>query len=477
MSDKTKKTLRTFCGSVSIQTTDGETFQGTLIHLTRHGATIEFLNPFPIFQLSQVLKRVEIASGDQSIYSGRAMISGLACTGLALTCEAKFDASNANGGFVVPPPKDSVAMQKAYDLFHQAWHQDCQIQPDFKTLVVEVEDFLDGVRQWLEQVEFGFRLKTNGRWADQEAAILTAVAPKIISSFNLRHQQFEDLAYALPPEARGKHEAFVQRHWQKHFLLSPFGHRTYFKPKGYAGDYEMMNMIHRNQPEGDSLYAKLIHSLLVSQWPALSVRNRIAHLGKNLLNESVRLAHAARRTRVLNVGCGPAREIQNFMRESALSDRMDFTLIDFDTETLEYVERKLQECKREFRRHTGVQTKKISVYDFLRKSKQDKPGTEENYDLIYCAGLFDYLTVATGQALIDLWHHWLAPDGLLVVANMNDSKPFRNFIEFTLDWQLIYRNTAELLSLVPERLLPATRVVAEDTTVNMFLHIRKRVAH
>ncbi len=65
---------------------------------------------------------------------------------------------------------------------------------------------------------------------------------------------------------------------------SPFGHRTYHKPIGYAGDYEMMNMIYRNQPEGRSLFEKLIHLLLVSQWPAKSVRNRIAHLRENILN-------------------------------------------------------------------------------------------------------------------------------------------------------------------------------------------------
>jgi len=67
----------------------------------------------------------------------------------------------------------------------------------------------------------------------------------------------------------------------------------------------------------------------------------------------------------------------------------------------------------------------------------------------------------------------LTPGGLMVIANMNDSKPFRNFIEFILDWQLIYRNRAEIFSLVPERCRELTRVIAEPTSVNLFLHIRK----
>ena len=476
MKDDVADHFRAKGGLVSVQTTDGQKFQGALSRLTRYGAAFEFFNPLPVFQLSQVLKQADIFTGETQVYSGRAVVSGLANTGLSLVCEVKLDFSETAGGFLAPPLEGPKAMQEAYDKFYTAWHKGFQISAEFKTLVVDVEDFLDSVRQWLEQTEFGFRKKNNGHWASEETAILEAVSKKAIGSFNLRHERFEEMVYALPPDARERHQVFVRRHWQKHFLSSPFGHRTFFKPNGYAGDYEMMNMIHRNQPEGGSLYEKLIHSLLVSQWPARSVRNRIAHLGRIIQQEALRLAPSGRRIRMLNVGCGPAREIQNFMRESVLSDRVDFTLIDFDTETLQYAARKLQEAKRSFSRNTRVDTKKISVYEFIRKSQQSPVAADGGYDLIYCAGLFDYLSVATGSALIDLWHEWLAPGGLLLVANMNDSKPFRNFIEFVLDWQLIYRDVPQLLDLVPERLLPITRVEAEDTTVNMFLHIRKAAA-
>jgi hypothetical protein len=51
--------------------------------------------------------------------------------------------------------------------------------------------------------------------------------------------------------------------------------------------------------------------------------------------------------------------------------------------------------------------------------------------------------------------------------------PFRNFIEFILDWQLIYRDSDDMLSLVPGKALDATEVIMEKTTVNLFLHIRK----
>jgi extracellular factor (EF) 3-hydroxypalmitic acid methyl ester biosynthesis protein len=61
----------------------------------------------------------------------------------------------------------------------------------------------------------------------------------------------------------------------------------------------------------------------------------------------------------------------------------------------------------------------------------------------------------------------------VLIANMNDTKPFRNFIEFILDWQLIYRDSREFLSLAPASCREFTRVIAEPTSVNLFLHIRK----
>jgi extracellular factor (EF) 3-hydroxypalmitic acid methyl ester biosynthesis protein len=136
------------------------------------------------------------------------------------------------------------------------------------------------------------------------------------------------------------------------------------------------------------------------------------------------------------------------------------------------VGQKLVEVKRQFSRQTQIRTQQISVYELLKRTQRGGNDAEK-FDMIYCAGLFDYLAPDTCRALIDLWYDSLSPGGLMLIANMDDSKPFRNFIEFILDWQLIYRNSAEILSLVPERCRETTDVIAEPTSVNLFLHIRK----
>jgi extracellular factor (EF) 3-hydroxypalmitic acid methyl ester biosynthesis protein len=455
---------------VVFQSAEGVEWRARLVRLTRQTAAFEATNLAAALRTSEVLANFKITAAGRVLYLGRAVVSNLVHAGGSLICEAKLDELGPDTAFFLPPAEASADFAQAYESFFQAWQAGYRISNEFKVLVADVQSYLTGVRHWLEQLEFG--LGAAGDRPARERAILDAIAPRIIAAFNGRHERFEEIIYALPPEARGAHQDFVRQHWHQLFLGSPFGHRTYHKPIGYAGDYEMMNMIYRNQPEGRSLFEKLIHLLLVSQWPARSVRNRIAHLRENIVTETARAVRAGKTARILNVGCGPAREVLDFLRESPLSDRAEFLLMDFNRETLLHASQKLVEAKRQFARHTPIRTEQVSVYELLKRTQRQHAGAEK-FDLIYCAGLFDYLAPDTCRALMELWHDSLSPGGLLLVANMTDSKPFRHFIEFVLDWQLIYRDSREFLSLVPERCRETARVLAEPVSVNLFLHLRR----
>lgn len=424
----------------------------------------------PALRTSEVLANFKITTCGRVIYLGRAVVANVINAGGSLFCEAKLDSLGAETAFFLPAsaPEDSV--RTSYETFLREWQRDCQVPDALKVLVADVESYLSGTRLWLEQVAFG--LAGNADQASREQAILEDVAPRIIAAFNRRHVQFEEMICAVPPETRAACQSFTRRHWHKLFLGSPFGHRTYHKPIGYAGDYEMMNMIYRNQPEGQSLYEQLIHRLLVSQWPAESVRNRIVHLREHIANEAARVVRSGRTARILNVGCGSAREIQDFVTENPLSNQADFLLVDFNEETLLHAGQRLVETKRRHNRRTTIRTEQTSVYELLKRTQREAPPAEK-FDLIYCSGLFDYLAADTCRALMELWLASLAPGGMLLVANMTDTKPFRHFIEFVLDWQLIYRSGPELLSLAPAPCRRTACIVAEPAFVNLFLHLRK----
>ena len=340
--------------------------------------------------------------------------------------------------------------------------------------MADVAAFLGGVGQWLAQVESCLATRDDSLRTEHERELVEALAPRIIAAFNSQHERFEELVCAVPPELLGVHENFVRRVLEEAVLMFSLWASNILQASRLSGDYEMMNMIHRNQPEGGSLFAKLIHFLLVSQWPARSSSqsDRSPGAGSPSRNHSRRglepaLSHFKRRVRL---GAGNT----VFLPRRPAGPGPGVHAPGFQVETLNHAGGRLAEVKRQFGHHARVETRHISVYPLLRRGAQPgQGGIEIPYDLIYCAGLFDYLPDETCRALVDLFYNSLKPGGLVVVANMKDDKPFRYFIEFVLDWRLIYRNAARLGFFAPRRAVEAARVEAEETSVNLFLHVRK----
>ena len=178
---------------------------------------------------------------------------------------------------------------------------------------------------------------------------------------------------------------------------------------------------------------------------------------------------------MLNLGCGPAREIQEFLAEDALCDHAQFSLLDFNEETIQHTSRVLEELKRRYGRRTPIQIQKKSVQHVLKEgAKPVADAPDRRYDLIYCAGLLDYLPDRTCVQLMNVFYDWLAPGGLLAATNVEDCKPFRHMLEFVLDWHLIYRGMKKSAALLPQRAEAGNaRILKDPTEVNVFIEVRK----
>ncbi len=445
-----------------------------VLRLTRYLVVFEVYNPYSILQLSEVLSDFKIIINDRIMYSGRAVISNVVNTGIMLICEATLDDSwlDVDVFSSVTTPN---RLREEFSLFVQEWRKIEKIVPTFKAAVADLQTMLMDLRRWLEQVELGIRSEPGGDRSALERTVIAELEEPILPTVGSWFSRFDDISEGVDEELRPVHRAFAKRLLHPLVLCSPFVYRTYHKPLGYAGDYEMVNMILRDPYEGASLFAKIVNVCFLKNPPAEAHRNRIKYLTNKLAEETQRVHALGSRAKIFNLGCGPSKEVQNFMRQHDLSDRAIFTLLDFNDETLEHASGLLKEVRNSHRRQTELSFFKKSVHQILKEAA--RPGPEMmpgTYDLVYCAGLFDYMSDRICKRLMNIFYDLLAPGGLLIATNVDASKPFRHSMEFILEWHLICRNEAQFAALNPEKAPPGQFTVThEQTGVNVFIEVRK----
>jgi len=462
----------------SFQTSQGVETRASLLSFTRHLAVLEIYSTNGVIQTSEVLSEFKIIWNDRTLYLGRAVVRNLVNTGSVTVCETTLDDSWVDVDFSLSPEMLGN-LRGQFAGFMQEWEKFYRVRADFKVVIGDLQMMLTDLRLWLDQVELGIRSSPSADRTELERKILDEIAEPIVESINAFIDRFETIAQELEPELQPAHRVYLRRQLHPLVLSSPFAYRAFHKPLGYAGDYEMVDMMLRSPYEGSSLFAKIINVWLLRQMPAQAHRNRVNYLTNNLAEAMARAQGQGRTARVFNLGCGPAEEVHRLLKEQPAADRVQFTLLDFNEETLVHLRATLEETKRKYHCSPSIQLVRKSVHQLLKEGGRSVERTpEKQYDLVYCAGLFDYLSDPICKRLMELLYAMVAPGGLVVATNVSNAvgtfKPFRHSMEYILDWNLVYRDGKRVAALAPDS-VPADNVLvmSETTGVNLFLELRK----
>ena len=460
---------------VVCQNHQGMELRAGLSRLTRYVAVIEVYHPDLVVRLSEVLSPFQIIVQDRVIYNGRAVVRNLVSTGLTLVCEVALEEASWAEVEFTPAALANGRLREQFGALIQEWQKLYRVAPDYKLIIADMQTFLMDLRLWLDQVELSIRSAPEGDRVRMEQAAAEVVAEPVLACLTALLERFEAIAAGLDEELKPAHRSYMRRQLHPWVLCSPLAYRAFAKPLGYAGDYEMINMMARNAQEGGSLFAKAVNTWFLRQGAVQAHRNRIEYLARHLLAETARVAGAGREARVQDIACGPALEIQQFLREQPLSARTRFTLLDFNEETIQYAQKALTGIRSSCRRSTELRFVKKSVQSILKESgRRTERRSEDQYDVVYCAGLFDYLSDQVCRRLMEIMYEWLAPGGLLIATNVEPSNPARQVMEHLLDWHLVYRTGAELRALKPRTADPdSVFVQCDETGLNVFLEVRK----
>jgi extracellular factor (EF) 3-hydroxypalmitic acid methyl ester biosynthesis protein len=212
-------------------------------------------------------------------------------------------------------------------------------------------------------------------------------------------------------------------------LQDPFTERAFSKPRGYPGDAVMLDYIYRPRQLVLTEIGTAIHFLTTNVSAAKSIIWRRNHLGAEISKTVDRTRHA----RILSVASGHLREL-DIVRTMVAQRDFEIVALDQDGESLQ----------------EAVNSNPDFNISPINKSISHlfKASDTEKYDMIYSAGLFDYLPTKTASNLLSRLLEMLAPSGRLLVGNYAPENYGRGYMEGMMGWSLLYRAEGELEAML-----------------------------
>jgi extracellular factor (EF) 3-hydroxypalmitic acid methyl ester biosynthesis protein len=350
-------------------------------------------------------------------------------------------------------------------------HKDT-IKQSFKEFTAGLTYDLNVYKNLFDQLDHEFSHEPKDVQQEVQRAILDTEGRKFMTFLDEKLHELNGLVRGFSADEHERHGYYFRRQLWNIILLSPIMIRTNVKPRGYAGDSEMMRMIYKNEYQGDSTFARLLHKHPMEHPAAQAVRTRRRLISSMLtnLNDGAKIS-PKHKINVLSVACGPVFEMNDILTSKKECEKYHFTFLDQDTLALKEAKEVINEI--ENRLNT-----KIDV-DYLNDSVRTMLATQQlsekwgQYEFIYSMGLFDYLTPPAAKAVIMKLYQLLKPGGEMVIGNFHISNPSKIYMEYWLDWVLYYRTEDEFGDLLRGAKSAKVSVFFENTGSQMFLHVRK----
>jgi extracellular factor (EF) 3-hydroxypalmitic acid methyl ester biosynthesis protein len=342
----------------------------------------------------------------------------------------------------------------------------------YKTLVAELRLSLEDAERQLRHVEVELPWHVvHGDPSHAREELVRAIRSHIAVELVRAVEEIDGTVRNIPPGDAPALIEYSRRNLHDFFMQAPAARRAFQKPFGYPGDYEVMRFLYELPFEGPTLFAKAMSLVTDEMAASRAVRQR-----KDLIKRWLK-AHLQTRSvplRVLGIAGGTAQELLELLSETPrLPAPLEVVLFDQDKGALAYAYRRIQPLT-ENREGPGVRI--LYLHESIKRLLKDRTLFDEfgTFDLIYSAGLFDYLRLPTAVQLARDFYSRLAPGGQLLVSNMVPENPSRWYMEHHLDWFLLYRSRTELMELGQRACGDARlRILEEETGVNPFLEFSR----
>jgi hypothetical protein len=344
-----------------------------------------------------------------------------------------------------------------------------QLPVEFKVFVYELRDFLATLKPKIDRIEEQKPLNDFHKEMEFRKTVAEAFAKYMNAALSPSYPLIPNLMKGMSKFETKWAMTFAREQMGPLLWGAPFAHRAYHKPRGYAGDYEMMNQLYRDEVVGKTLYDQCIHKYFVEDASGTAVRNRGQFLAKKI-KELFQETSQNQSLKLMSIASGPAKEQQIFLQNSAAFAGRDaeFTCVDQDEESLKHAHRQLHTIDRKMQSGFNFRFSNLAIRNIIAQGFPEK-----DYDMIYTAGLFDYFTEPIARRTAERMVDAVKPGGKVIIGNFcADNYKYGPFLELFLDWTLIYRTEADLLRVF-DGLGSKMWVEKEPLGVNLFIVIQK----
>ncbi len=411
---------------------------------------------------------VEFRIGERRFYRGSAEIARQERTGRGFKLGLKI----IDGYLDIPGMvrlHDEVAVRRELD--EAPVNYDLHVPMAYRKLCADAVYMLRRYRNILEPYERSAEAgETDG--AARLAEVYAMCEERFVAEFRALWRQGNEIvapilqdALAVPSVKR-----FTEAVLTPELMAGPIWRRSYEKPLGYPGDYQIMNYVCGVEPKVQSAYGRLCHKVGVEVGKCVATRMEMLTAA---IAETVDAGNGDGRPReITSVGAGPAREITEYLGRDAPPRPVRFTLIDQDHGALSYAYESIYPYISKLGGLATAHCLHLSFGQLFRSPELADHIAPQH--LIYTAGLIDYLPTRQAQLLVAGLYHKLAPGGTLVVGNMK--APTDNVwpLKFILDWELIYRTKSEMYDLAAAVPDASIDLRLDPTGYNFLLYLKRR---
>ncbi len=314
------------------------------------------------------------------------------------------------------------------------------VPPEYKIFCADILDLLATHRRQLSEDIEPFAASLT---AGERGALDGEIEQAVRDDWMAMMRRGDDLILPLKndPDTRQKWKRFTENLVTRELCAAPNWERSYAKPMGYPGDYKIMDDVYSHRPCGDDIYTRYLYILgLITGWP---IATRMEYISREI-HQLAEKRPDHNHFHVMSIGSGPAVEIQRFFKNvGPRAEGYSFTLVDPEAQALEHAIKHIYASIKNSVSSVVVSGMNTSFTDMLRPMSTFRHLPPQ--DLIYSAGLVDYLNPKLARSLIGKLFECLRPGGSVIIGNVNDAG-LGNYwpLEYALDWTLYFRNLEEM---------------------------------